>query len=208
MTLDSAREDDPRSIRLAHIRAESGIRSIGQLCYLVTFLCGLCTIVCILVAIGVMDHAHELDETLSPEIIRLIYWVCSAVMLLSALGHWAVGYGLTHLRSWARWTVVALTGASLISGLGFGVGLCLAYPAWGLLGLLIVVALHAMILYPLLTPGAGVVCSRQYKEVIRATPDIRSRMHWLLKLLIGLIVAGVVGIVGYLIGIYLRLIEP
>jgi hypothetical protein len=207
MALDTERNDDPRSTRLALIHTESGIKSIGQLCYLVTVLCGLGTLEGLLVAMGVLDHPHELDETLSPEITKLLYWVFSGIMLLLTLGHWVLAHGLSRLQNWARWTVVALTGCSLLSSLGFGVGLCLAYPAWGLLSLLIGGVLHAMILYPLLTPGASEVFSAGYKEVIRVTPQIRSRMHWLLKLLIGLIVLGVVGLLGYLLAIYLRIID-
>jgi hypothetical protein len=126
---------------------------------------------------------------------------------LNLAAQWALGHGLTRLQSWARWTVVVLTGLSLISNIGFGVGLCFAYPAWGLLSLVIGGALHAMILYPMLTKAAGVVFSRQYKEVIRATPEIRSRMHWLLKLCLALILAGVVGLVAYLSAIFLRIID-
>ncbi len=194
--------DDPRSIRLAHIRPESDIKSVGQLCYLVTVLSVLGTVVCFLVATGVLPYDPALNRFATPSTIRGLYGVLTAFLLLHTIAQWALGLGLTRLQSWARWTVVGLTGLSLVSHVGFSVTLCFTYPIWGLLSLLIGGGLLASILYPLLTTGAGVVFSRPYKEVIRATPEIRSRMHWLLKLCIALILAGVVGFVGFLAAIY------
>ena len=199
--------DDPRSTRLAHLRIESGIKSVGQLCYLVAFLSVLGTLEFLLVAVEVLPHDPMLQKFATPGQVRGLFWALTAFVLLNAAGQWALGFGLTRLQSWARWTVVALTGLSLVSYVGTGVALAFAYPAWGLLGLLIGGALHALILQPLLSTGAGVVFSWHYKEVIRATPEIRGRMHWLLKLCIGSIVAGVVGLLAYLAALYLRIID-
>jgi hypothetical protein len=64
-----------------------------------------------------------------------------------------------------------------------------------------------MILYPLLTRRAGLVFSNEYREIIRATPEVRARMHWLLKGLIALIVLGILSVPGYILGIYLGIFD-
>ncbi len=197
MTSDILPDDDPRSTRLAHLRIESGIKSVGQLCYLVAFLSVLGTIEFLLVAVRVIPYDLTIHEVFTPDQVLAFFWALTAFMVVNAVGQWALGYGLIRLQPWARWTVVALTGLSLISHVGTCVALCFFRPVWGILALLLGGALHAVILYPLLTPGAGVVFSKRYKEVIRATPEIRSRMHWLLKLCLALILAGVLGLVAY-----------
>lgn len=207
MAAESPLEADPRSIRLAHVGTESAIKSVGQLCFLVASLSVLGMAEFVLVAVGILPVEDAIKKEVGSGLIVAMAWVLVAFLFANAAAQAALGYGLTRLQAWARWTVVVLTVISLVSGLGMGVGICLAYPAWGLIGLLVGVAIHAAILFPLLTPGAGLVFSREYKDVIRATPEIRSRMHWLLKLCLGLIFAGVVGLVGYLAAIYFRFID-
>ena len=207
MTTDPPKADDPASVRLAHLRLESDIKSVGQFCYLVATFGAMGTLEFSLVAAGVLPYEPRLDELAAPYQIRFGFTAFAALMFLNALGQAALGYGLIRLQAWARWTVVALTGLSLVSGLGLGLGLCFAYPLWGLLGLAAGVAVHGLILYPLLTPSSAVVFSREYREIIRATPEIRGRMHLVLKLTIGAILAGVVGLVGYLLALYLRIID-
>jgi hypothetical protein len=199
MTPESPPVDDPRSVRLDHLRTESGIKSVGQLCYLVTFFSALGTLEFSLFALGVIPYDKQFDRFASPDVVRVAFGIGAVFLLVNAAFLAAIGYGLTHLQAWARWTVVALTGLSLVSHVGFSVALCFSQPSWGLASLIVGGGVYGLILYPLLTPGAGVVFSGRYREIIRATPEIRSRMHWLLKLFIGLIVAGVVGFAAYLI---------
>ena len=198
MTPESSPVDDPRAVRLAHLRTESDIKSVGQLCYLVTFFSALGTLEFLLFALGVIPYDKQLHEVADPSLIRAALWAFSAFLLVNTAFQAAIGFGLTRLQAWARWTVVALTALSLASHVGFSVALCFTRPAWGLASLVIGGAVHALILYPLLTRGAGVVFSRRYKEIICATPEIRSRMHWLLKLFIATIIVGVVGFAIYL----------
>jgi hypothetical protein len=198
---------DPESVRRANLRRESSVKSVGQLCDLVAFFSLLGTLEFVLFAKGVLTQPPEMKAVASPELIRLAFWILAFAFLLNTIGQVALGYGLKHLQAWARWTVVALTAISLLSHVGLSLAACAAYPIQGLLGLVIGGAIHGLILYPLVNPGSGVVFSASYKEIIRQTPEIRSRMHWLLKLLIGLILAGVVGFLAFLGTIYFRIID-
>jgi hypothetical protein len=198
---------DPESVRRANLRHESSVKSVGQLCDLVAFFSLLGTLEFVLFAKGVLTQPPEMKAVASPELIRLAFWMLAFAFLLNTIGQVALGYGLKHLQAWARWTVVALTAISLVSHVGLSLAACATYPIQGLLSLVIGGAIHGLILYPLVSPGSGVVFSASYKDVIRQTPEIRSRMHWLLKLLIGLILTGVVGFVAFLLAIYLRIID-
>ena len=199
--------DDPRAIRRAYLHRESEARSIGQLCYLVAFFCALGTIEFLLLAIGTLPTPPDWDHLADPDLIRKGFWGLGIFLLFVAIAHIVLGYGLMRLRAWARWTVVALTLLSLASAVGTGLAACLAYPICGTLGLIVVIAIHVLILLPLLAPSSGVVFSRGYREVIRATPDIRCRMHVLLKWFIASILAGVFGLGAFLLAIYFRLID-
>ena len=143
-----------------------------------------------------------MKKVADPATIRILYWVFDAGFMVLTLGHVAIGYGLTHLQAWARWTVVVVTGISLVAGVGLSLLTCLTSPISGLISLVVGVAINGLILYPMLTPRSGVVFSKGYREIIRLTPKIKSRMHWLLKSLIGLMLLAVVGFCGYLYAIY------
>jgi hypothetical protein len=207
MASDTPIASDPESVRRANRRRESGVKSVGQLCYLVAFFSPLGTLEFFLFAKGLLAQPPEMKAVASPELVRLAFWVLTLAFLLNTIGQVALGYGLTHLQAWARWTAVALTAISLVSHIGLSLVACTAYPIRGLLSLAIGGAIHGLILYPLVNAGSGVVFSASYKEIIRQTPAIGSRMHWLLKLLIGLILAGVLGFVAFLLAIYLRIID-
>ena len=205
--IDADADADAATIRRSNLRRESGIRSIGQLCYLVAAFSLLGTLEFLLFAEGVLAQPPELKAVASPEIVQFAFRLLASGLLVNTIAQLALGYGLTHLQAWARWTVVALTAISLASHSMMSLVACAAYPIQGLLSLAIGGAVHGLILYPLVDAGSGVVFSASYKEVIRKTPGIRARMHWLLKLLIGLILAGVVALVAFLGAIYFRIID-
>ncbi len=198
---------DPEAFRLAHVRRESGVRSLGVLCHLVGFFCLLGTLEFALLARGILAPPPELEAYASPGLIRLGSWSVSFAFLLLAIGQVALGYGLTHLQAWARWTVIVLTLISLASHSVMSLVACVAYPAWGLVSLAVGGAVHGVILRPLVARGAGVVFSREYGEVIRETPQIRGRMSLLLKVSIGLILAGFLGILLFVLAVYEGLID-
>jgi hypothetical protein len=214
---------EPETVRRAYLRQESNVKSVGMLCYLVAFFSLLGTLEFSVFATGTIPPPPELKTLAPPVVIQALFWAFAAAFLVNTAGQVALGYGLIRLQAWARWTVVVLTAISLASNILTSLAACLADPDPGLLapligfeihgkilgltGLAIGGAIHALILYPFLTPGAGVVFSKGYREVIRRTPAIKSRMHWLLKAFIGLILAMVIGFTAFLAAIYFRWID-
>jgi len=213
----------PESIRRANLRQESNVKSIGQLCYLVAFFSFLGTLEFFLFAVGVIPQAREMKSLTPPGLLQFIFWMLCFGFLINTLAQAALGFGLIHLQAWARWTVVVLTAISLVISTLMSLVTCLANPTSGLLkevigfevtgvtlgliSLLVGVAFHVLILYPLLTPSTGVIFSQAYQVIVRKSPQIKSRMHWLLKLSIGFILAGVLGFLGYLLAIYFWIID-
>jgi hypothetical protein len=214
---------DPETVRRAYLRHESNVKSVGQLCYLVAFFSLLGTLEFSVFAAGIIPPPPEMKALAPPGVIRAMFWAMAAAFVVNTLAQLALGYGLIHLQAWARWTVVVLTAISLASNILTSLAACMANPAPGLMGpligfeihgmilglvsLLVGGAIHGLILYPLLTPSAGVVFSQAYREVIRKTPQIKCRMHWLLKLFIGLLLALVLGFGAFLMAIYFRLVD-
>jgi hypothetical protein len=212
----------PNLTRLAHLRQESGIKSVGQLCYLVAFFSILGTIEFALFAVGTLSRA-EFKAFAPDSLLDAFFWTFTVVFGLNALAQVGLGRGLIRLKSWARWTVVALTifslGMSTLSSLILGVsgsildefepliGFKLNGPLVGLVSLVIGGIVHMIILWPLVGPGSGVVFSDDYREVVRLTPEIKSRMHWLLRTLIAVILLLVLGFVMFLLAIYYRIID-
>ena len=199
--------DDPRSTRLAHLGDETNARSLGQLCYVVAAISLVGTAEFLTFSAGLIAGPPEWREVAAPGTIRVAFGAMAAVMAINAAAQAAVGFGLVRLQAWARWTVIALTLLSLTSTFGLALAVLFVRPAWGLLALVGGVGVHALVLWTLLTPGAGVVFSAPYREVIRATPEIRCRMHWLLKLGLGLMGSAVVGFIAVLAAIYFRWID-
>lgn len=206
---DSTTRDgnDPEAVRLAHLRTESNVKSVGQLCYLVAFFSLLGTLEFLLVAKGIWPPPPELKSIASPDLTRLVFWVLTFVLLLNTIGQVVLGHGLVHLQVWARWTVVALTALSLASYSSISLACCWVYPLFGVLSLVIGGLIHVLIVYPLLTPRSSMVFSATYRELIRKTPGIKSGMHWLLKILIGLILVGFFGTLALLAAIVFGDIE-
>jgi hypothetical protein len=182
MTTELPAGPDPTAIRLARLGDERAARSIGQLCLLVAVLSVLASAEFALVATGVLPYDPTLHEVLQPQQVRLLAWALAGGMLLHAVAQGVLGLGLVRLQSWARWTVVGLAGLGLISWVGLGLGLCFAHPVAGLMALLVGGGLHALVLYPLVTPGASAVFRAEYRTIVRATPEVRCRMHGWLRL--------------------------
>jgi hypothetical protein len=198
---------DPTAIRLAYLRHESSVKSVGWLCYLVVFFCLLGTLEFFLFANGVIPQPPEIKQLADARLIEILFWFMTVAFAILAIVHFAIGFGLTHLQVWARWTVVAIAGFSLVSGTIFSLAVCLARPVEGLLSLVIGGAVNGLILYPMLTPSSHFVFSTAYKNVVLQTPTIKSRMHWLLKLFIGVLLLHILGFLAFLLAIYLRIID-
>jgi hypothetical protein len=228
MTFDRVGDIDltssnPETVRRAYLRHESNVKSVGQLCYLVAFFSLLGALEFSVFAAGLIPPPPEIKALAPPGVIRALFWAFAVAFVVNTVAQVALGSGLIHLQAWARWTVVVLTAISLISGIMTSLAACVANPdpglirpligfeihgmILGLVSLVVGVAIHGLILYPLLTPGAGVVFSKAYREVILKTPRIKGRMHWLLKVFIGLILALVVGFVAFLMAICFGLVD-
>ncbi len=210
------------SIRRFHLRQESGIKSIGQLCFLVAFFSLLGTGEFLLFAFRLLPR-DDFQTLLPDSLLDLFLGLGTIGFAINTLAQIILGLGLIQLRFWARWTVIVLTGLSLCSGTISSLALCMAPPMTGFwepligfdvsnlwlgLGILVVGgAIHLLILWPMIAPGSSVVFSGYYQEVIRATPEIKSRMHWLLKLVLGCLMILVMGFIAYLLAIYFRFID-
>jgi hypothetical protein len=195
---------------------------VGQLCYLVAFFSVLGMIEFALFAIGIIPR-DDLKDLLPTPLLDLFFWAGTGGFAINTLVQVVLGNGLIRLQPWARWIVIVLTAFSLAFSLMSSLILCVSGSAfeafepllgfsidgriWGLVSLIVGGLVHLMILWPLVSPGSTVVFSQAYREVIRQTPELRSRMHWLLKTLIGVILGLVVGFVAYLLAIYFRLID-
>jgi hypothetical protein len=215
-------DQPPESVRLDHLLQESNVKSVGQLCYLVAFFSTLGTLEFALFLIGVIPR-DDLEKVIPGTLLDLFFGVFTVGFALNTLAQVAIGFGLIRLQQWARWTVIVLTAISLFFGTISSLILCvspespeLLQPLLGfrinsvILGLVSLVvggAIHVLIVWPMVAPGSGVVFSKEYREVIRQTPQIRSRMHWLLKVFIGVLMILVVGFVGFLVAIYFRIID-
>ncbi len=133
----------------------------------------------------------------------IVEFIALAVVTFINLG---VGFGLTKLQTWARWTDVilaaigfVLTVFTLVTVLLFATaanrpaitGLFIGYG----IGLLII----GYIIYLLVSPKASVVFSPEYRDVIKATPHIKYKISCLLKgllfLLLGFFLLGIVALV-------------
>lgn len=183
----------PATTRHARLGDERAARSIGQLCVLVAVLSALASAEFALVAARVLPYDPMWHEVLQPEQVRFAAWALAGGMFVHAVVQGVLGLGLVRLQAWARWTVIGLAGLGLISWVGMGLGLCFVRPVAGLIALVVGGGLHALVLYPLVTPGASVVFSDDYRAVVRATPEVRCRMHGWLRLFLGLLAIGVVG---------------
>ena len=164
--------------RRRYLTHETNVKSIGSLYQLVAIL-----LFVALVGGAYMYFAGPRGEV-SP-----VLQVTSGFYVLMFFVSVAMGYGLTRLQPWARWTAVALAGILLIFIFGImllalvattlqGAGSALAVGAlvWSVPGLIL-----GFILYLLLSPKSGVVFSHEYKDVIARTPHIKYKMSCIVK---------------------------
>jgi hypothetical protein len=163
-------------------------------------------------------------KTLLPGLwLDLFFGASTAGFALNTLVQVVLGFGLLRLRAWARWTVVILTIISLVIGTISSLVLSVSpvistlleplisgkinVQVLGLVSLVGGAVFHVLILWPLVRPGSRLIFSQEYRAVIRETPAIRSRMHWLLKVFVGCLMMLVLGFVAYLGAIYFRIID-
>ena len=116
-----------------------------------------------------------------------------------------VGFGLSKLRTWARWTETVFSGLvfvliilTFIGFLTFGIGVMTngmtAVAAAYVIGSLII----GYVIYLLVSPKAAIVFSHGYQVIIKATPYIKYQTSGLVKgLLLLLLAFFLLGIVSF-----------
>ncbi len=183
-------------VRREYLGHEASVKSVGSLYYLGAFF-GIIGVVGILATIfnpNVMGPAgpQGVNERAFMVGISVFYLLMTALNI-------ALGYGLHHLQTWARWTVAVLTGLSLLYVLGVGVvtGVLMGQFVVGAIVLLVGGGISGYILYLMVSPRASVVFSREYKQIILKTPHIRYKTSLLLKIVLVVFILLIVSIVGY-----------
>ncbi len=187
---------EAEAIRRRYINHEASIKSIGSLSYLGAILCGI-----LVVALAVPLFQGNLPQG-GTGVVLVLYIVISAL-------NFAVGYGLTNLKTWGRWLAVVLNGLGVLSlifqtvalvGLqngsaAWGVGVATAFP--------LIIVLY--ILYLLLSSKGSYVFSPEYREIIRQTPHVKYKMGCLVKGFVGLLLAVIIlAVVGAVVGTVAR----
>ena len=180
----------PELTRRAYIGHETSVKSIGSLCYLGAVIAGPASIVLFLVAAGVIGGQGP-----NADVGRIAGFLTGAVVFALFFLYAALGYGLTHLMTWARWTAVVLVSLGLLNNLA-QIGIIAATNPQLLAGPIVFgtafgLLISGYILYLLVTPKAGVVFSPSYKQVIAKTPHVKQKMSLILKIALVLL-AGVV----------------
>ena len=181
-------DNDAELIRREHLGRESNIKSLGHLSYLGAFFGALGTIGLGLMAVGVIPTDPNLQNGVDATSRKfLLGGIAFFYLVLTALNG-AIGHGLTHLQPWARWTMVVFTSIGLLYVAAMSVVAFVANPIAGLLVLLVGGGFNGLIMYLLVSSKAGVVFSREYKEVIRKTPHVKQKMSIIVKIFVGLLV--------------------
>jgi hypothetical protein len=180
-------DNDAELIRREHLGREANIKSLGHLNYLGAFFCGLATILIALTAMGVIPPRLDQPNTLDPMTQKLIFGGMAVFYLVFTALYGAMGYGLTHLQVWARWTQVVLTSLGLLYVAFMALAAAMVNPVVGLVVLLFGGGIGGLILYLLVSSKAGVVFSREYQEVIRKTPHVKYKTSIVVKILLGLL---------------------
>jgi hypothetical protein len=193
------------AIRKAHLSHEASIRSIGSLHYLAAAggVCGAASSV-LLVSFSPRGQVQPGSlPMLGVGILGMVYLAMAGL-------HVALGFGLSRLQSWARWTDVVLVSlvlalyalGAVLAMIGVAAGGGNSPEAVGVvIGTVVAVAILGYILYLLLAAKAGVIFSPQYKAIIAQTPHIKYRTSVLLKIAVALILLVVVlAILGAIIG--------
>ncbi|MGB0370854.1 MAG: DUF4339 domain-containing protein [Opitutales bacterium] len=158
-------DEDVRAIRMEHLKHEASLKSVGILFFLGSGLMIFGGVMQILAAVGSGD----------PEMVAAIGGA-AAVSIVLGLLFFLVAYGYRKLKPWIR----------IPGGILAGIGL-LGFP----LGTL----LNGYILYLLFSKKGKMVFSKEYAEIIQATPDIKYRTSLISLVVIIILVIAVVGII-------------
>jgi hypothetical protein len=157
----------PQAVRQEHIGRERTIRGIAALYFS-------CSVIFALTGLIPLTMFFAPTGQTRPRVPVLAMALCLGIAAL----FFAVGYGLRHLKPWGR--VAAIVFAF--------VQLC---------GVPIGTVLGIWILYLLTSKGGKLIFSPGYKEVIAQTPTVKYRTPVVLWILLGVVMAGLLGLIGY-----------
>jgi hypothetical protein len=196
----SAELAQAEAIRREHIGREANVKSLGQLYFLGAFFAGILVVVAILGMLGVIPAGNAANDGVPGGATGFWGIVGLAYAFAFAL-NFGLGYGLYHLQTWARWTVVVFTALGFLYALVTGGILLLVNVVMGVITLLVGCGITGLILYVLLSSKAKMVFSPQYKEIIVKTPHIRYKTSTIVKVLLILVILLIaVAIIGALLG--------
>lgn len=187
---------DAEEIRRAYLKHEASVKSVGALAVLGGLGVLAMAVFTLLMVTGAL-HGPRGERMIAPANpdARLGFYVglgiAVALYFAAAVLFVAAGIGLHMLRSWARWTALALD----ILVLGFLLLVALVSAAGGNAGgglffLAIFAAIAGYVVYLLASAKTGEICTPEYREVIRLTPHIKYRTSiivFILLLIVGLI---------------------
>lgn len=183
-------DHDSELIRREHLSREHSIRTLGRVAYLAAGFASFFTIVIGLTASGAIEMPPNQNNGMDPALQKVFIAAAALVYLVGALIFSGLGYGLTHLQTWARWTTVVLATLALVY-IAF-MSLVISYMASPALGVVVGViggGLLGLIIVLLATGKSGMVFSGEYREIIRKTPHICQRTSLIVKILLVILAA-------------------
>lgn len=176
---------EAEAIRRDHIGHEANIRSLGHLYYLVASLGAIGMVVGICVTAGLVTNGANGNPASGRDGIDGLATLVFAAFT-AATG--TVGYGLTHLRGWARWVGAVLNSLGMLVLIIDGLVLAaLVKPMAGVVFLVGLGGFDGFFLYLLMSRKSNVVFSAEYREVVLKTPHVKLKGGIALKVVLVLI---------------------
>jgi hypothetical protein len=183
-------DNDAEMIRLENIGHEANIKSLGHLNYLGAIFWGFFVVIAALMATGTIPQPPNQPNPVDPAMQRIIMGLGALFYLVLTVINAVLGYGLTHLQVWARWTTLVFTViAILYMAMTTLVVSFLVNPAAGVAILVIGGSILGFILHLLVTRKSGVVFSAEYKEIIRKTPHVKYKTSVIVKVFLVMFLA-------------------
>jgi hypothetical protein len=189
--LEVVDDSSAETIRRLYLGHEAGIKSIGSLHYLGAFF----SLLVVLATIVILVNSAQGDmRTQGALVVLFVYGLVTAL-------NYALGYGLRHLLTWARWTeAVFLLLGTLVTLVGM-IGLFAIGRSELAVGYIFVLLIYSYILYLLLSAKGTMVFSPGYKEIIEKTPHIKYKTSVIVKIAIGFFVTVVMlGVIAAIVG--------
>jgi hypothetical protein len=204
--VDLGGDTDAELTRRTYLSHEASVKSVGYLNYLGAVILAIAAVFCTLAAASFVPvnafPGNDMETT------RVIMAVAAGGCLLFFFINFAIGYGLTHLKTWARWTMVVLLAINLLSSafqLVTGTannppavaGQQPPPPGSNAASLIVGAIIALYILYLMVSPKSNVVFSREYKAVIAKTPHIKYKSGCVAKVGVAfLILVGALILIG------------